>query len=153
MGTTIAKSFYLQFLYDSLCTCIITEDAEGNILGCGTAKVVPQDTIGPERDGHILTLAVEPLWRRKGIGRDILEVQLSQSRTNVKGLVFQIRAMCARLSSHKGQNVVLKSVILHTSTRNLVALKFYEECGYKRLALKAGYYGAVNIVSINEYLW
>lgn len=75
MGSTFAKSFYLQFLYDSSATCIVVEDREGQIIGCGTAKVVRRDTSSnTEREGHILTLAVDPSWRRRGIGRDILEV-------------------------------------------------------------------------------
>ena len=75
LGSKFAKSFYLQFLYDSSATCIMAEDLEGLIIGCGTAKVVQQDpSNSPEREGHILTLAVDPLWRRRGIGRDILEV-------------------------------------------------------------------------------
>ena len=53
--------------------------------------------------------------------------------------------MCDRLSEQKGPNVVLKSVILQTSARNLAALKFYEDCGYQRLGLKSGYYGGVFI--------
>jgi hypothetical protein len=57
--------------------------------------------------------------------------------------VAQVRAVCTRLSSQKGLEFVLNSVILQTSARNLTALKFYEECGYQRQALKAGYYGGV----------
>jgi ribosomal protein S18 acetylase RimI-like enzyme len=75
LGSTFAKSFYLQFLYDSASTCIVAEDLEGSIIGCGTAKVVRRvQSNGFEREGHILTLAVDPAWRRRGIGRDILEV-------------------------------------------------------------------------------
>jgi ribosomal protein S18 acetylase RimI-like enzyme len=56
---------------------------------------------------------------------------------------MQIRLVCARLSKQKGQNILLKSVVLQTSARNLAALKFYEVCGYKRQATKTGYYGGV----------
>ena len=69
------KSFYLQFLYDSSSTCVIAEDLEGQVIGCGTAKVVRRDTSNSyEREGHVLTLAVDPSHRRRGIGRDLLEV-------------------------------------------------------------------------------
>ena len=77
MGSSFAKSFYLQFLYDSSATCVIAEDFEGQIIGCGTAtaKVVQRDTSNShEGEGHVLTLAVDPSFRRRGIGRDILEV-------------------------------------------------------------------------------
>ena len=69
----------MQFLYDSAATCVVAEDTEGNIIGCGTAKVVRRDLSDSlERDGHILTLAVDPNWRRLGLGRDILEVYTSR---------------------------------------------------------------------------
>jgi len=72
----------LQFLYDASAICIIVEDLQGQIIGCGTAKVIKGDTLSTsEREGHILTLAVDPSWRRRGIGRDILEV-LSQLRSH-----------------------------------------------------------------------
>ena len=75
MGNTFAKSFYLQFLYDSSATCVIAEDFQGQIIGCGTAKVVRRNTSNShEREGHVLTLAVDPSHRRRGIGRDILKV-------------------------------------------------------------------------------
>ena len=61
----------------------------------------------------------------------------------MKALLIQIRTICARLSKQKGLSVVLTSVVLQTSAKNLVALKFYEVCGYQRQALKAGYYGVV----------
>jgi ribosomal protein S18 acetylase RimI-like enzyme len=65
----------MQFLYDSSATCVIAEDLEGQIIGCGTAKVVRRDTFdNHEGEGHVLTLAVDPSFRRRGIGRDILEV-------------------------------------------------------------------------------
>jgi ribosomal protein S18 acetylase RimI-like enzyme len=97
-----------------------------------------------ERDGHVLTLAVDPNWRRRGIGRDILEVFIEYIVVaNLKALVLQIRTICARLSKQKGQTIVLKSVVLQANARNLPALKFYEGCGYQRQALKAGYYGGV----------
>ena len=65
----------MQFLYDSSATCVIAEDLEGQIIGCGTAKVVRRDTSdNHEGEGHVLTLAVDPSFRRRGIGRDILEV-------------------------------------------------------------------------------
>jgi len=41
---------------------------------------------------------------------------------------------------------VLKSVVLQTSARNLAAINFYEMCGYKRQALKVGYYGGVFVL-------
>ena len=75
MESSFAKSFYLQFLYDSSATCVIAEDFDGQIIGCGTAKLVRRDTSNShEVEGHVLTLAVDPSFRRRGIGRDILEV-------------------------------------------------------------------------------
>ena len=53
----------------------MAEDLDGHIIGCGTAKVTKRDTFAPvERDGHVLTLAVDPSWRRRGVGTDLLEV-------------------------------------------------------------------------------
>jgi N-acetylglutamate synthase-like GNAT family acetyltransferase len=71
LGGSFPKSFYLQFLYDSSASCIVAEDANGQIIGCGTAKVSKRQI---EYEGNVLTLAVIPAWRRKGVGRDILEV-------------------------------------------------------------------------------
>ena len=79
MGARFPKSFYLQFLYDSSATCVVAQDSQGRIIGCGTAKVIRRDTfVSSEREGHILTLVVEPSWRRRGIGKNILEVSLFQ---------------------------------------------------------------------------
>ena len=78
LGSTFSKSFYLQFLYDASATCVVAEDMDGNIIGCGTAKVTKRDVSTPmERDGHVLTLAVDPSWRRRGVGTDLLEVWLA----------------------------------------------------------------------------
>jgi len=78
LGSTFSKSFYLQFLYDASAACVIAEDPDGNIIGCGTAKVTKRDASTPmERDGHVLTLAVDPSWRRRGVGTDLLEVCLA----------------------------------------------------------------------------
>jgi ribosomal protein S18 acetylase RimI-like enzyme len=97
-----------------------------------------------ERDGHVLTLAVDPNWRRRGIGREVLEVFTQYIViAHLKALVLQIRTICARLSKQEGQTIVLKSIVLQANARNLPALKFYERCGYQRQALKAGYYGGV----------
>lgn len=64
-------------MYDSATTCVVAENAEGVIIGCGTAKVVRRDGLNVnERAGHILTLAVDPTWRRQGLGRDLLEVTI-----------------------------------------------------------------------------
>jgi ribosomal protein S18 acetylase RimI-like enzyme len=137
LGSKFPKSFYLQFLYDSNATCVVAETPDGTIIGCGTAKIIRRDGLSVnERTGHVLTLAVDPAWRRKGIGRDLLEA-----------LVLQIKTICAGLSLQIGQRVTLKSIILQTSSRNTAALKFYEVCGYQRQGLKMGYYGGV------PYLW
>jgi len=66
----------LQFLYDSTAACVVVEDLDQKIIGCGTAKVVHRDLSSDDREGHILTLAVDPAFRRRGIGREILEVRL-----------------------------------------------------------------------------
>ena len=80
MGSRLAQSFYLQFLYDAGSVCCVAQDPDGAIIGCGTAKVVRRadgaaGAGGSEREGHVLTLAVDPAWRRKGVGRDLLEVR------------------------------------------------------------------------------
>jgi ribosomal protein S18 acetylase RimI-like enzyme len=66
----------MQFLYDAAAICVVAESlVSGEIVGCGTAKVVCPDMRNTtELSGHILTLAVDPAWRRKGVGRDVLEV-------------------------------------------------------------------------------
>ena len=76
LGSNITKQFYLQFLYDSTAACVLVEDLNGQIIGCGTAKVIHRDPNSDNREGHILTLAVDPAFRRRGIGREILEVRL-----------------------------------------------------------------------------
>jgi len=68
----------------------------------------------------------------------------------MKSLLIQIRVICARLSKQNGQSIVLTSVVLQTSSKNLVALKFYEVCGYQRQALKTGYYGGVHFHFLNN---
>lgn len=51
------------------------------------------------------------------------------------------------MSRQKGRSIVLRSVVLQASARNLAALKFYEVCGYQRQGLLTGYYGRVHLLS------
>jgi ribosomal-protein-alanine N-acetyltransferase len=90
--------FYLSRLYKFL----VYE--EGEILGY---------TIFDERDGHIASIAIDPLYRRKGIGRKLVEDVLKK---------------CGR-------------AWVEVRESNKIAQVFYEALGFIKIGIIPNYYG------------
>ncbi|MEI9479572.1 MAG: GNAT family N-acetyltransferase [Deltaproteobacteria bacterium] len=67
------------------------------------------------RDGHIISIAIDPAWRRKGIGKALLERAINHPR--IKKLRAEVRV------SNKG------------------AQAFYEEMGFQVVRVVSNYYG------------
>ena len=67
------------------------------------------------RDGHIISIAVDPEWRKKGIGKALLERAMNQPR--IKKVRAEVRV------SNKG------------------AQAFYEQMGFRVVRVVPNYYG------------
>ena len=66
-------------------------------------------------DGHIISIAVDPEWRKKGVGKALLERAMNQPR--IKKVRAEVRV------SNKG------------------AQSFYEEMGFRVVGVISNYYG------------
>ena len=74
-----------------------------------------------KNEAHLVTLAVHLSFRRKGLGRRLLEY-----------LIEEIQK----------QN--LDTITLEVCSSNLTARKFYEKFGFKKIALRSKYYADTN---------
>jgi ribosomal-protein-alanine N-acetyltransferase len=70
-----------------------------------------------EGNGHVISIAVRPEWRRKGIGTKLMETLLN---------AFKKRG--------------LKRAVLEVAVSNREAIAFYERLGFKTITLLKGYY-------------
>lgn len=70
-----------------------------------------------DRQAHLLLLAVQPLYRRSGIGRDMLE---------------WLEKSCG--------TAAIESIRLEVRARNRPALAFYRACGFLQTGRLSGYY-------------
>ena len=76
------------------------------------------DSMGAEF-GYVVTLDVAPEWRGTGVAGALMrEAEARQARAGIEAMR------------------------LHVSVENAVAIRFYERCGYLRLGLVVGFYGA-----------
>jgi ribosomal-protein-alanine N-acetyltransferase len=67
--------------------------------------------------GHVISIAVRPEWRRRGIGTKLMEALLD---------AFKKRG--------------LRKAVLEVAVSNREAIAFYERLGFKATALLKGYY-------------
>ncbi len=70
-----------------------------------------------KNEAHLVTLAVNPSFRRKGLGSRLLEYLLEEI-----------------------QKRNLDTITLEVRSSNLIAQKFYEKFGFKKVALRSKYY-------------
>ena len=87
-------------------------EAEGEIIGYYALMVAAGEA-------HLLNLTIAPMWRRHGLGRDLLEHCLG------------------RACDHKAS-----SVFLEVRTSNDAAIALYHSSGFVDLAVRRGYYPA-----------
>lgn len=79
--------------------------------------------------GHILTIDVSPLYRRKGIGSQLLQE-------------------IEKLFMEKG----VKTCHLEVREHNLAALRLYEKSGYRKVNKLKNYYGNANGIHLRKAL-
>ena len=60
--------------YEAVQEFLVAEDADGTVIGCGALHILWEDL------GEVRTLAVHPDWRRKGVGRALLEGLFARAR-------------------------------------------------------------------------
>jgi ribosomal-protein-alanine N-acetyltransferase len=87
-------------------------EAEGEVIG----YYVMMAAAG---EAHLLNLTIAPIWRRHGLGRDLLDHCL------------------ARACDHKAG-----SLFLEVRTTNTAAIALYQNSGFVDLAVRRGYYPA-----------
>jgi len=87
-------------------------EAEGEVIGYYVMLVAAGEA-------HLLNLTIAPIWRRHGLGRDLLEHCL------------------AGACDHKAE-----SLFLEVRTSNTAAIALYRSSGFIDLAVRRGYYPA-----------
>lgn len=108
--------------------CLVAEDGRGGEIAAFCLCWVVADEL------HLLILAVEPAWRRSGLGRHLLGAM-------------------ARWVVAEG----VETVSLEVRPSNTVALAFYENLGFELVGRRRGYYrngedAELFIASIEELL-
>lgn len=84
--------------------------ADGNVVGYGGVWLVVDEA-------HVTNLAIDPAYRRRGIGK---------------------RLMAALLDSAREAGMVCST--LEVRTGNLAAIELYRGLGYRDVAIRKGYY-------------
>lgn len=92
--------------------------ADGNIAGFIIGRI---DIIRRETIGHIMTIDVNPSFRRKGIAKCLM--------IEIEEILRQKGAQESRLEVREG---------------NLAALSLYEKLGYRQISLLENYYGSAH---------
>jgi len=87
-------------------------EAEGEIIGYYVLMVAAGEA-------HLLNLTIAPIWRRHGLGRDLLDHCLARACDHHAGTVF-----------------------LEVRTSNTAAIGLYHSSGFVDLAVRRGYYPA-----------
>jgi ribosomal-protein-alanine N-acetyltransferase len=87
-------------------------EAEGEVIGYYAMMAAAGEA-------HLLNLTIAPIWRRHGLGRDLLDHCL------------------ARACDHKAE-----SLFLEVRTSNTAAIALYHSSGFGDLAVRRGYYPA-----------
>ncbi|HQT01384.1 MAG: ribosomal-protein-alanine N-acetyltransferase [Hydrogenophilales bacterium 16-64-46] len=97
---------------DSLRTgyCMWVREAEGEVVGYYAMAAAAGEA-------HLLNLTIAPLWRRHGLGRDLL------------------RHCLERACDHRAENLFLE-----VRTSNTAAIELYRSSGFVDLAVRRAYY-------------
>ncbi len=108
-STPWSEVSFFQEVNNPVSTCLVAES--GDLL---VGYVCASLTHG---EGHILTLAVRPGWRRRGIGKALVEAVLEElSRGGCRVVMLEVRAS------------------------NTPARRLYESMGFRTAGLRRGYY-------------
>ncbi|MDR1755123.1 MAG: ribosomal protein S18-alanine N-acetyltransferase [Eubacterium sp.] len=89
---------------------IITHDTEGEIVGYVIGRCMADEC-------ELYRICVLPEFRKQGIG-----------------------TLLIREFIEKCKNLFVKKIFLEVASRNLKAISLYESCGFKRTAMRKGYY-------------
>lgn len=103
---------------DAGCSHLLAEDAQGRPIGC--ARLLP--------DGHIGRMAVVQPWRRRGVGRRLLQAALEQARS-AGFTVVRLNAQVHALDFYRRQGfetcseVFDEAGIAHRAMRQVLAAR------------------------------
>src|SRR5205823_14136927 len=89
----------------------VIAESGGDLAGFAIAEIA-------EGAGYVVTVDVAPTWRRRGLGRRLMEE-----------LEAKARAAAA------------ETIMLHVFTGNLAAVRMYEALGYERKGIAERFYG------------
>jgi len=92
--------------------CAWVREAEGEVIGYYVLMVAAGEA-------HLLNLTIAPIWRRHGLGRDLLEHCMERARTHRADTLF-----------------------LEVRVSNTAAIGLYHDSGFVDLAVRRGYYPA-----------
>lgn len=87
-------------------------EAEGEVIGYYAMMAAAGEA-------HLLNLTIAPIWRRHGLGRDLLDHCLERARDHKAGSLF-----------------------LEVRTSNAAAIALYHSSGFSDLAVRRAYYPA-----------
>lgn len=107
----------------------LVAERNGEVIGYGIAEIVKRVGLlrsGPKRRGHLLNLAVDPRFRRQGVGNAL-----------VKALILYL------------QERGVGDVWLEVRVSNSAARKFYSKSGFKEVDQKILYYWNEDAVIMN----
>lgn len=104
------RMFFHELSNDSLSFAYVVRDVDGKIIGYVFMKALLDEL-------HLLNIAVDPQWRRKGLGKVLIE--------RVLNTVEEKR---------------MERVILEVRVSNQPALDLYRKFGFKRVCIRRNYY-------------
>ena len=106
---------YLEILYRKYPPGFIIAENNGKVIGYTIGR--PQNRAPAERVAEIVSLAVDPTWRQKGVGAKLTNFLIEHFK-------------------EKG----LKEISLCVRTKNKKGISFYQKLGFKILKTIKNYY-------------
>ncbi|MCP8882992.1 ribosomal protein S18-alanine N-acetyltransferase [Devosia sp. XJ19-1] len=103
-------SDFISFIEDRATPAYIASDARRRIAGFALIRTVADEA-------ELLTIAVEPRWRGKGVGRALMDAVFADLMLSPARRMF-----------------------LEVDEQNLAAIRLYEKLGFSRISSRQGYY-------------